>query len=105
MINSKIIVSTICYKVNNIDNSNKLIDYIDKQLTSEACKEQLDILFIDNTYDATINENKVNIVITSYITQTDIVSIVKKLRAFIDNNLDTIEHDELIAKMLNRRVY
>ena len=107
MINSKIIVSTISYKVNDItpDKCNTLLNIINNKLTSDECKKELDILFIDNTLDVTTNEDKVNIVITSYVTQKEIKSIVKKLRAFIDNNLSTIEQEDFTAKMLKRRVY
>ena len=107
MINSKIIVSTIRYKVTNLDENkcNTLRNIINNKLTSDECKEELNILFIENQFDEKVDEDKVTFIITSYVTQRHIRSIVKKLKSFIDNNLSIIEQDDVVAKMLKRRIY
>lgn len=107
MINSNIIVSTISYIVNNLtpDNCTTLLNIISTKLSSDELINELNILFIDNIYDVTTNENKMNINVTSYITQAHADSIIKKLRTFIDNNLTYINEQDVVAKMLKRRVY
>lgn len=107
MINSKIIVSIISYKVNNLtpDKCTTLLNIINKKLNSEELINELNILFIDNIYDVTATEEQVNINITSYITQEHAQSIVKKLRMFIDKNLTYVDEEDISATMIKRRVY
>ena len=107
MITSKIIVSTLTYKVNQVTplKCNVLLNILSKFLSSEELINELNILFIDNTYDVTTTENKININVTSYITQEHSDSVVKKLRAFIDDNIVLIDAEYFVAKLVKRRIY
>ena len=107
MIHSKIIASTLSYKINNVTNKNynTLLDIIEQMLNNEELKNKIKIIDIDNNIDATIQDDMLDVVVTTYLTTTRINSVIKDLRVYIDSNLAHVTTEDFEATLIKRRVY
>lgn len=104
---SKVLLCILSYNLNKTDPDicNALLNTIENLLDSDGFKEQLDLINCDVTLDAKIFNDKIDVIVTLYLTKKNNESILKKLRTYIDNNLANIDVMNECAKMIKRRVF
>lgn len=107
MIHSKIIMSTLSYKINNVTNKNynTLLDIMAQMLNNKELNNKVKIIDIDNNIDATIQDDVLDVIVTTYLTTTRINSVIKDIRVYIDNNLAHVTTEDFEATLIKRRVY